>query len=115
MRVAVEQRLGRHDLPVLAEAALRDLFVDPCLLQWMELTVFRQSFECCDLAFDGGDGRDTRPCRYAIDDHRACSALAESTPEVRTLQSEIIPQNVEQRSGRVYVQRVRFAVHVEYC
>ena len=37
--ILVEQRLGGHDLPVLAKAALRDLFVDPGLLQRVQLTV----------------------------------------------------------------------------
>ena len=53
LRVFVEQRLGGHDLPVLAEAALRHLLVDPGLLQRMQLAVLGQPFERGDLALHG--------------------------------------------------------------
>ena len=53
MRILVQQRLGGHDLPVLAEAALRHLLVNPGLLQRVQLAVLGQSFERGDLALHG--------------------------------------------------------------
>ena len=53
IRILVQQRLGRHDLPVLAEAALRDLLVNPGLLQGVQRAVLGQSFERGDLALHG--------------------------------------------------------------
>ena len=50
IRSPVEQRLGRHDLPVLAEAALGNLLLDPGLLYRMKLAVLRESFKRRDLA-----------------------------------------------------------------
>src|SRR5436309_1235733 len=44
IRVPVEQRLRRHDLPVLTEAARGHLLVDPRLLNGMERTVRREAF-----------------------------------------------------------------------
>src|SRR5262249_10950158 len=94
MRVAIEQRLRGHDLAVLTEAALRDLFVDPRLLERVQHTVSGQPFERRDFAFDARGRRDARPDRGAIDDDGARAALAESAAEFRTLEAEIVPQNI---------------------
>ena len=50
IRIPVQQHLGGHDLPVLAEAALRNLLVNPGLLHGMQRAVLGQSFERGDLA-----------------------------------------------------------------
>src|SRR5258708_1450358 len=42
IRILVEQRLRRHDLPVLTEAARRHLLVNPRLLDGMERAVRRE-------------------------------------------------------------------------
>jgi hypothetical protein len=57
MRIFVEQRLCRHDLPVLAESTLRDLLVHPRLLERVQLAVRREPFECGDFTLDGGHGQ----------------------------------------------------------
>ena len=49
----------------------------------------------------------------AVDDHRARAALAESAAEARTLQAEIVAQDVEQRRRRLDVHGVRAAVHLQ--
>ena len=51
--------------------------------------------------------RDARPNRDAVDDDGAGAALAESAAEPRALQAEIVAEDVEQRSGRIDVHRVR--------
>src|SRR5262245_28653352 len=95
MRVLVEQRLGRHDLAVLAEAALRHLLLDPRLLQRMQLAVFRQPFQRGDFASAARRRRPARAHRGAVDDDRARPALAKTTAEPRPLQAEIVAKNVE--------------------
>ena len=104
VRVAIEQRLRGQDLPVLAEAALRHLLVDPGLLHRVQLAVLRQPFERGDLgALHRGHRPDARPHRLALDEHRAGAALAEAAAEARALQAEVVAQDVEQRRRRVDV------------
>jgi hypothetical protein len=100
-------------LPVLAEAALRNLFIDPGLLDRMELTVFGDPLKGCDLALHTRSGCDARPCGDSINDHCARTALAEPATKPRTSQAEIITQYVEQRSRRIDIQGVRFTVHLQ--
>jgi hypothetical protein len=52
MGVLVQHRFRRHNLPVLAESALQDLLIDPCLLQRVQLAVRGKAFECGDFTFD---------------------------------------------------------------
>ena len=117
--IAFEQfgRLDHH--PVLAEAALRSLLLDPGLLDRVK-RVFRfvrrealllcpsrgQTFERGDFLV--GDARDRRNAGahfLAVDQNGAGSALRESAAELRTDQLEIVAQNVEQRSvvGRLHL------------
>src|SRR5206468_334590 len=111
MRVLVEQRLGRHDLAVLAEAALGDLLVDPRLLERVELAVFGEPFKRGDFTPDVRRRRDARPDGGAVDDDRAGTALAESAPEPWALQAEVVAKDVEQRRRGFHVHGVRAAVY----
>ena len=70
-------------------------------------------FERRDLAFDARRGRDARPDRDAVDDHRARAALPESAAEPRALQTEIVAQDVEERNGRLDVNGARGAVYFQ--
>ena len=54
MRILVQHGLRRHDLSVLTESALRDLLIDPGLLQRVQLAVRGEPFERGDFTFDGG-------------------------------------------------------------
>src|SRR4029077_5460655 len=96
MRILIQQRLGRHDLPVLAKTTLRDLLINPGLLQRVELTSLGDSFERGDLALHGRSRRNADARCDAIDDHGARPALAESTTKPRTPQAKIIAQDIEQ-------------------
>src|SRR5262245_37792417 len=113
MRSLVEERLGGHDLTVLAEAAGGDLLVDPRLLQRMELAVVAQPLERGDLAAHRGGWGDTRADRRPVDDDRAGPALAEPAAEFRPLQGEIVAKDVQERRRRFDVDRMRRAVHFE--
>ncbi len=92
----VEQRLGGEDLPVLAEPALRHLFVDPRLLQRMELAVLCQALERRDLgARDLRDRPDATSHRFTADQHGARAALAEPAAEARARKVEVVPKDIE--------------------
>src|SRR5712671_7538489 len=73
--IAIEQRFCRHDLTVLAIAALRGLLVDPRLLQRMQFAILGKTFERRDVAACRRDRRDARAHRRAIDDHGTHAAL----------------------------------------
>src|SRR5207237_9701255 len=103
----------RHDLPVLAEPACRHLLVDPRLLDRMEPAVCREPLERGDFRLHGGHLRDARPRRDAVDDDGARAALAEPTSEPRTLQAEIVSQDVQKRRLGVDVDRMRRPVDLQ--
>src|SRR5262249_4398070 len=87
------------------------LFVDPCLLQRVQLALRQESFERGDFALDRGHLHDAGADRRAIDDHGAGPALPEAASKARTLQAEVIAKNVEQRRRWFDIQRMRAAVH----
>src|SRR5438067_2998012 len=112
MRISIEQRFGREDLAVLAEAALRHLLVNPGALQRMEYSVAREPFERRDVrSLRSGNGPGARSHRFAFDDHRACPALPEAASEARPLEAKIVAQHVEERNGRLDIHQMRRAVH----
>src|SRR5262249_18700256 len=95
MWIFVQHCLGRHNLSVLTKPALRDLLLDPCLLQWVQLAIRRKAFERGDFAFDRRGRQNTGAHRRAVDDDRAGSALAEPAAKPRALQTEVVPEDVE--------------------
>src|SRR5262249_10220469 len=113
MRISVQHRLRRHDLPVLTEPALRDLFSNPGLLQRVQLAVRRKAFECGDFTFDRGGRQDAGTNRRAAYDYCAGPALAESAAKPRALQTEIIPEDVKQRCSWLDIYRVPYAVDLK--
>src|SRR5439155_23523328 len=71
-------------------------------------------FERCDFrSCYRADWRDARTDRLPFYNHGACPALAQTTTEFRPAKLEIVAQNVEQRRGRIHVQRVVPAVDFE--
>src|SRR5262249_28019279 len=54
-----------------------------------------------------------RTHRFAFDDHRARAALAEAAAETRTLEADVVAQDVEQRRGRIDVHGMRGAVDLQ--
>src|SRR5439155_531625 len=110
----IEKRLRRQDHAVQAEAALRRLFVDECLLQRMRLLRRPQPFEGRDLrAGDRADRRHARTDCAAADDDRARAALAETAAELRPAEPEIITEHVQQWRRRIDVEAMRTSIHVQ--
>src|SRR5882724_2858826 len=78
MRILVQKYLRGHDLSVLTESALRDLLVDPGLLQRVQSAVRRKPVEGGDFTLDGRCGRNAGTNCSTVDDYSACAALAKS-------------------------------------
>src|SRR5262249_54012046 len=80
----------------------------------MQHAVLGQSLKGCDLgALNGRNGLDARTDRFTFNNDRAGATLAESAPEVRTVEIEIVAQDIQQRSGWIDVYRVRLAVDLQ--
>ena len=93
------------DLTVVAVAALHGLFIDHGLLQRMELRSARELFLLSipggqalerrhGFAGDGGEGCHARPYLDSVQEHRARAALRQPAPESRSLQSELVREDV---------------------
>ena len=104
-----------HDHAVDAVAALHGLFLDEGFLQRVWTCLRAQPFERDDLAaVDRGEGRYARAHRIAVDVDGAGPALAEAAAESRSMQAELVPQNIEQRRiGIIDRDRHVLAVHVQ--
>jgi len=61
----------------------------------------------------GGDRHNTAARRLAVHLHGTSAAGADSTAEFRARQSELIPDDPQQRSVRLDVNHMRIAVHIE--
>src|SRR5689334_5717335 len=111
--VVGEKRGGRHDLPRLAIAALRDIFGDPRLLYRM-VSFGRETFDRRDLLPpERFDGRDARPDRLAVDMDGAGAAEGAPASEFRSGQAERIAQDPEERGALLSGDGAALAVDVD--
>src|SRR5579872_1628683 len=97
MRIFREQSRGLHDLAGLAIAALRHLVLDPGLLHRMGVGRIEPFDGGDQLAFDRADADRTGAHRLAIDMNRTTAAQADSATEFRTGESQVLPDDPEQR------------------
>src|SRR5690348_3511569 len=113
MRRFREQRRGRHDLPRLAVAALRHVFLDPGALHGVA-AVGRQPFDRGDrLPGDARNRCGARPHRLAVDVDGARAAQRHAASELGPGEAERVTQYPEQRHRRDSVDRLRFSVECE--
>jgi hypothetical protein len=85
--VGPKERHGRHDHAVQAVPALSGLRLDEGLLNWMEPTVFGQSFQGCNrspIEFDCGD--DARSRRTIINQYGTSATLTQSAAVTRSIE-----------------------------
>jgi hypothetical protein len=114
VRVAGEQRRGRHDHSRLAVSALRDLVRDPRGLQRMRLLFRRQTFDRRDLLAWHGRCRDgARAHGGAIDVDGAGTAGSNAAAELGPGQAERFPQHPKQGRVFVHIGGARLAVDVQ--
>src|SRR2546430_8305498 len=78
----LQHRCGRHYLPALAVAALRNIFRDPRLLKWMQ-AVHAQPFNRGDV-FAGNlrNRRDARTGERTVDVHTARATQSSAAPKL---------------------------------
>src|SRR5262249_470401 len=109
-----QQRLRHHELARLAPAALRHLFVDPCLLESGELAVLGEALNRRDLLpGDLAHGRDAGVGRLPIYVHEAHRAFADAAAELRTRELQIVSERPQERVMALPLDRDGLAVHGE--
>src|SRR5882672_1882092 len=106
-----EQRRRGHDLAGLAIAALRDLELDPGLLDFLAGGGGANGLDRGDaLAGCGSDRRNARAHRLAVEVDGARAAQAEAATEFGAGHSEHIAKHPEQRRVVVDIGAAKFAV-----
>src|SRR5712691_3170452 len=114
-RVWIGLEIGRrrHDLAGLAVAALRDLFTQPRLLHRM-LAVGREPLDGGDLfSFDGTDRHRAGSHGLSVDVHGASAALGDAAAELRSCQSDLLPQDPEKRGIAFDIELMRGPVDID--
>jgi len=109
--IAVQEDLCGHDDSGGAIAALCRLLGDECLLQGVRVLHRAQSLQRSDvIVLNVPERRRAGPDQIAADYRSASSALPESATEFGPIQSEVVPQNVEQGCVGAGVDKAGFAV-----
>src|SRR6266536_1903798 len=113
--VLVEQSLGAHDHAVDTVAALHGLFIDEGLLELVHLFGGAQTFEGGDRAvLSGADLGHAGTDGIAVHDDGAGAALRHAATILRSVELEIVAQNVKQRGFRVRIDDLTLAIHLEW-
>lgn len=110
--VGLKKRYSCHDHAVQAVPALRGLRLDERLLNRMGLAVFGESLESCNRSPIEFDRRDNTRSRGAmIDQYGTGAALTQSAAIPRSVQIQIIAQDLQKCRAAGQRQRVRLSVH----
>jgi hypothetical protein len=99
-----------HDLSGLAIAALRHLFVDPCLLHDGKPVCSGQALDRHHVAFHHADRECTGSHRRAVDQHGAGAAGGDAAAEFGARDTGEVAQRPQQRHIRVGVDVDRVSV-----
>src|SRR5436309_7928238 len=111
MRSFREQRRGGHDLPRLAVAALRHVFLDPRALHGVRAVLGEAFDRGHPFAGDGGHGQYAGARRDAVQVDGAGAALGDAAAELGAGEPERVAQHPEER--RVGGNVNRFALTVD--
>src|SRR5512143_1190159 len=100
LRLALEQRRGRHEHPGLAVAALGHVMLDPGLLHLGQDARGRETLDGRDLlALHRGHGDDTGAHRLAIDMNGAGAALGDAATVLGSGEPGLFPDRPQQGCG----------------
>ena len=111
LRVLLQERHRRHDLPGLAVAALRHVLGEPGLLHGMP-AVGRQAFDGGDrLVDDIADLDAARADGLAVHVHGAGAALCDAAAEFRAGHAELVADDPKKRGFRLDIQRIRLTIY----
>src|SRR5579884_564549 len=109
--VLVQQRLGGHDHPGRAEAALQPVLLPEALLQGMKLAVLLQPLDGQQLAAIGLDCQQRAGLDVlAVQNDRAGATVRGVTADVRPGQPERLADEVDQQQPRLDLGSARLAV-----
>src|SRR5262245_28673443 len=113
-RPRIEEGRRLHHHAVDAVAALRRLLVDERPLHRRGLPGCSQALQRDHLArAHPGDGERAGPHRFAVDQHGARAALGQPTAVLRTVQGEVVAEDVEERGVRLDIHLVGLPVDDE--
>src|SRR3989449_11978 len=111
VRLARQQRGGRHDLAGLAVAALDHLQIEPGLLDLLAGGRVADRFNGCDVsAGDGGNRRDAGAGGLAVEMDGAGAAQRHAAAELGAGQPDHVAQHPEQRHVRRHVDLMGLTV-----
>src|SRR5437016_8951868 len=113
MRSFREQRRGGHDLPRLAVAALRHVFLDPRALHGVRAVLGEAFDRGHPFAGDGGHGQYAGARRDAVQVDGAGAALGDAAAELGAGEPERVAQHPEERRVGGDVDRFALAVDGE--
>src|ERR1700694_3990378 len=94
IRIAVEQRLGRHHHAVAAIAALAGLLLDERTLQRVQLVERAEAFDGSEPPRDRRHRGYARAYALAADQHGAGAALRKPATEFGPIEPDVVAQNV---------------------
>src|SRR6266849_4895442 len=113
VRILLEQRTGRHDLPRLAVAALRHVELRPGLLHRVRARA-RQPFDR-DGGLDAPDRHGAGALHLAVDMHRAGAALRDPAAVLRAGQADLLADDPQERRLGLHLHVADLAVDIEFC
>src|SRR3954453_17369228 len=114
MRFILQQCRRRHDLARLAVSALRDLMVEPGLLDLRANRCRTYRLNRYDFGFTNAvDRRDAGTDGGAVEMHGAGATQRHSTAELRASHAEDVAQNPQQRRVTIDVDAPRGSVNVD--
>src|SRR5712691_11747564 len=115
VRILLEQRTGRHDLPRLAVAALRHVELRPGLLHRVRARA-RQPFDGDDLVggLDAPDRHGAGAPHLAVDVHGAGAALRDTAAVLRAGQTDLLADDPQERRPGLHLHVADLAVDVEF-
>src|SRR5881296_3846950 len=113
MRILREQRRGGHDLPRLAVAALRHVFLDPRALHRVRAVLGEPFDRGHPFAGDGGHGQYAGARRDAVQVDGAGAALGDAAAELGAGEPERVTQHPQERRVGGDVDRFALAVDGE--
>jgi hypothetical protein len=112
--ILIKQHLGIHNHAVHTVPALRRLLIDECLLETMGMRYASQTLECRNVpVLRIAHRHAARPHCIAVHDHRATAALRKTAPESWAFQSQVVAQNVQQRSAGIYIDGLCLPIHFQ--
>src|SRR4051812_27409398 len=116
LRLLLQQRRRRHDLPGLAVTALRHVDRGPCLLHRVR-RIGREALDGADLVarLHGAERHRAGALHFAVDVHRACAALRDAAAVFGAGEADLFADDPQERCVRFGLYVAHFAVDVELC